>query len=128
MAKEKRPAPEQSRLALRVGITGARRLNPANIGPIEMQLTHLLDAIQQKMLVEESLTLGDYYQHEPDRAFEPLLRMVSPLARGADRLAARAALNAGYKLFVPLPFPQDFTGTDDRHPEEPAARTKVHAA
>jgi hypothetical protein len=34
----------------------------------------------------------------------PRLTFLSPLAQGADRLAARAAVAAGYDLFVPLPF------------------------
>ncbi len=33
--------------------------------------------------------------------------MVSPLAEGADRLAAKAALAIGYQLFVILPFPAE---------------------
>ena len=33
-----------------------------------------------------------------------MLRMISPLAEGADRLAAQAALEHGFQLEVPLPF------------------------
>ena len=33
--------------------------------------------------------------------------VVSPLAEGADRLAAEAALAAGFRLVCPLPFPRD---------------------
>ena len=45
----------------------------------------------------------------------PRLRLVSPLAEGADRLVARAALEEGYELIVPMPFAQaeyekDFAG------------------
>jgi hypothetical protein len=51
------------------------------------------------------------------------LRILSPLARGADRLAARAALDLGYELYVPMPFSQeeyekDFTGRGEGHDEE----------
>ena len=46
-----------------------------------------------------------------------MLCFLSPLARGADRLAAEIALDLGYELNVPMPFPQaeyekDFTGID----------------
>jgi hypothetical protein len=42
------------------------------------------------------------------------LRIVSPLADGVDRLAAKIAFDLGYRLLAPLPFPQaeyerDFT-------------------
>ncbi len=62
---------------------------------------------------------GDRNQPAP-----PLLRFLSPLARGADRLAAEIALDLGYELYVPMPFPQaeyekDFTGIDPA--KEPSA-------
>ncbi|HEY1736101.1 MAG TPA: hypothetical protein VGG12_05600, partial [Methylovirgula sp.] len=48
----------------------------------------------------------------------PLLRFISPLAHGADRLAAETALDLGYKLYVPMPFlqaeyEQDFKSSGD---------------
>ena len=45
----------------------------------------------------------------------PLLRMVSPLAEGADRLAARAALEHGYGLICPLPFAREEYAKDFGH-------------
>lgn len=92
---------------------------------IQRQLGDVLQQIQQEMssLATDSLRAGDYYAHEPGQAPEAMLRMISPLARGADRLAARAALDAGYQLYVPMPFAQaeyekDFTGSDGRHEDE----------
>jgi hypothetical protein len=45
----------------------------------------------------------------------PRISLITPLALGADRLAARAALAQGFEIYVPMPFPQaayeeDFTG------------------
>jgi hypothetical protein len=37
----------------------------------------------------------------------PLLRIVSPLAEGADRLVAEVGLELGYELHCPLPFARD---------------------
>jgi len=48
----------------------------------------------------------------------PSLRLVSPLARGADRLPARAALALGYTLHVPMPFPQAEYEKDFDTPED----------
>ena len=36
----------------------------------------------------------------------PTLRLLSPLAEGADRLVAKAALLSGYRLEVAMPFAQ----------------------
>jgi hypothetical protein len=53
------------------------------------------------------------------------LRLLSPLARGADRLAVAALKLGGYELFVPMPFAreeyeEDFKGSDESNePKEP---------
>jgi hypothetical protein len=69
---------------------------------------------------EPSVT--QFYARENIEA--PLLRIVSPLALGSDRLVAEEALALGYKLYVPMPFSRaeyerDFHGTD--HAEAPDA-------
>jgi hypothetical protein len=40
------------------------------------------------------------------------ITLVSSLAEGADQLVAEEALNAGYKLICPLPFPRDLYERD----------------
>jgi len=41
-----------------------------------------------------------------DKRTQPSLRLISPLAEGADRLAAEIASELGYRLLVALPFEQ----------------------
>jgi hypothetical protein len=84
-------------MPLSVGVTGHRdqALNGADRGLLE-------DHIQRVLIA----AAGD--QTEPG----PVL--ISPLAEGADCLAARAALSLGWRLECPLPFPpeeyeRDFT-------------------
>lgn len=47
-----------------------------------------------------------------------VLRLVSPLADGADQLAARLALDLGYSLEAILPFPADVYATDFADPAD----------
>jgi len=58
------------------------------------------------------------YLRPPALPPHSVLRFLSPLARGADRLAAKAALGHGYKLHVPMPFPQSEYETDFDTPED----------
>lgn len=90
------------RLTLRVGVTGHRanklgpaaadRLRPVVRAALE-RLKGLLDQIQRQR--------GD-----ADGAVRATLRIVSPLAEGADRLVASEGLALGAELLSPLPFPQ----------------------
>ena len=111
-------------LSLRIGITGLRRLRADQIVRIERQMGDVLDLVRVDMeTLAQSSNVCPFYACEPNSTPVPLLRMVSPIARGADRVAAIAALNRGYKLFVPMPFAhdeyvKDFTGSDPDHPEE----------
>lgn len=117
--------PAKPSLALRVGITGARRLSTRQRSRIQVELGFVLNLVKQEMerLAQATLEASDFYAHDPEKAPEVILRMTSPLARGADRLAAQAALEAGYELYVPMPFAQaeyekDFTGSDGKLPDE----------
>ena len=49
---------------------------------------------------------------------KPVLRLISPLAEGADRIAAHTALALGYELQCPLPFDRDFYKTTFSGSEE----------
>uniref|UniRef100_A0A372ILC6 SMODS and SLOG-associating 2TM effector domain-containing protein n=2 Tax=Paracidobacterium acidisoli TaxID=2303751 RepID=A0A372ILC6_9BACT len=75
----------------------------------------------EHLAVKKAVT--ESYAPSKEGKLAPELHMFSPLARGADRLAAQAALDLHYDLSVPMPFAQaeyekDFTGSDKDHPEE----------
>ena len=112
--------PARPTLALRIGITGARGLDEAHTPRLAAQLQAVLQAAQQHLrrLAAKDAGVGERYHHASGGKPEPLLRLITPLARGADRLAARAALALGYALHVPMPFPQaeyekDFDTAED---------------
>ncbi|MGE0407154.1 MAG: hypothetical protein AB7O65_12725 [Candidatus Korobacteraceae bacterium] len=82
-------------LPIIIGVTGHRDLRPNDVPHLERIVGKELEAIQRR------------YPHSS-------LVLLSPLAEGSDRLAARAALKLGYSLIVPLPlcrelYEQDFT-------------------
>ena len=97
--------PPKARLAFRVGIVGHRpnRLPDDDVGRarIRQRLGSVLAAVKAAV---------DVFRQEPDAAFytdePPLLRANSPLAEGADRVFAEAALDLGYALWCPMPFAQ----------------------
>jgi hypothetical protein len=89
---------ERPRLALRIGVTGHRKL-PA--------LDLCRAAIRSALAMVQSATLK--IRDESAAAFAPapvLFRAVSALAEGADRLFAAEALALSFELDCPLPFPQ----------------------
>lgn len=95
-----RPCP-----SLRVGITGARSLFPDRIPCLVSQLDAVFDCLVDRM-------------GELAAPAIPRLRFLSPLARGADRLTARAALAHGFSLYVPIPFSQADYEKDFDTPED----------
>ncbi len=88
------------RKMLRVGITGHSSLNPDQIGNLEQAVDKAINFIEQEF-------------------FEHYLSVFSPLAAGADRLAARRLLKreaAGLIAILPLPqdeYLNDFASSDD---------------
>lgn len=93
MTVQGRPDP-----ALRIGITGARNLAAAELPRLIAQLERMLSAARENFA---ALATGPAYSDNAG-----VLHVISPLARGADRLAARVAVQLGYGLHVPMPFPQ----------------------
>ncbi len=73
---------------LRIGVTGARAICPKHQARLEQQTATLLDSIANQARTRHATTL----------------RLLSPLAEGADRLVAAAALAQNYALTVPMPF------------------------
>lgn len=84
-----RPGP-----AVRVGITGTRSLADAQIPRLTAGLDSVLGRVARRL------------DQAAGPEVRPHLRFLSPLARGADRLAARVALAHGFALAVPMPFPR----------------------
>jgi hypothetical protein len=107
-------------LTLRVGITGARNLEPAHCPRLRFQLHTVIRAAQRIMheLADRDPDIAAAYQRSPATATPPLMRFLSPLARGSDRLAAKEALSLGYNLHVPMPFLQTEYEKDFETPED----------
>ena len=104
-AASTQPQPVRPRLALRVGVTGTRAMpdEPTAQNHVASAIRAALEALR-KHTFEAAAKPNIAAPHEPD--VQPLLRLVSPLAEGADRLVARIAIELGYQLEVPMPFPQ----------------------
>ena len=93
----------------RVGVTGHRpnRLHPNTRSLVEA-LGSILRQIQADVLASCTARAGER---------SPRLVLVSSLAEGVDRMAARCALDLGYGLQVPLPFPREEYAADFTGPE-----------
>ena len=92
------------RLTFRVGVTGARVLpeDADNVARIRADVGTVLEQIAtaiRALATSPEATAG--YQQA-----KPALRLVSPLAEGADRLVAEIGLATGFALEVLLPFAQ----------------------
>ncbi|UOR15535.1 hypothetical protein [Qipengyuania aquimaris] len=98
----------EPRLTLRFGVTGHRppRLGSSHEGRIKAEVGELFD-IARKTLSELKETHSDAFNDD-----EPLLKMVSSLAEGADTIAAEAAIDSGASLSVCLPFPPEVYARD----------------
>lgn len=92
-----------------VGITGHRDIAPGELPRVQAQLWEVLKAIKAtvSLLHQEQKKVSPQFAVGTD----PTLRLISPLAEGADRLAARAALELGYELQCPLPFDKEYFKT-----------------
>ncbi len=89
-------------LSFRVGVTGTRVIDPAAEAALRERVADVLDLLRVRLaaLAAEPGPAA-FYAPGP-----PRLRVISPLAEGADRLVAEAALTLGYGLAAALPFPQ----------------------
>src|SRR4051794_32914046 len=97
--------PPRARLVVRVGITGHRMkdLARADLEQLRSSVRDVLALIRQTA-EEIHRAAGAAYQEYP-----PVLRLISPLAEGSDRLVAEVAREAGldFELQCPLPFARD---------------------
>jgi len=100
------PCPPLPQLAVALGITGHRVIDPQSRDGLASALGSLCASIRAKV-VEIGREHAALFDDCP-----PALTMVSPLAEGADRLAAEAALKNNYALHAMLPFPRDIYADD----------------
>lgn len=80
--------PKRIAIPLVIAVTGHRDLVPDEVPGIRERVRNLL---------------ADLAKRYPERR----LRVMSPLAEGADRLVAREAVALGVELIVPLPMPRE---------------------
>jgi hypothetical protein len=92
-------APPKVPLALTLGVTGHRvdQLN-GQAERIEAQIGDMIAAIRAE-LDRMAQTEAAFFAPQP-----PQIRLISPLAEGADQFAARVALANGYPVDAVLPF------------------------
>ncbi|MGW8369569.1 MAG: hypothetical protein ACWGPN_12940, partial [Gammaproteobacteria bacterium] len=79
---------EAGLVPLLIGVTGHRDLVEAEVPRIRARVREFLESLARQF---------------PDRP----LRILSPLAEGADQLVAQVALDLGISLAVPLPMPKE---------------------
>ncbi|HVY55803.1 MAG TPA: DUF4231 domain-containing protein [Thermodesulfobacteriota bacterium] len=110
----KTDSPPKSRLAVRVGVTGHRPsgLDKAETGALLTQIKAVLGHIRG--VAEE---VKSSFESLYSDGGQPLLRVISPLAEGADMIVAEEGLAEGYELQCALPFARkeyekDFTDAD----------------
>src|SRR5579863_3275154 len=101
MASQASSSPPRPRLVVQIGVTGHRpnRLSPEAAAGLPAQCQQVLQAIAAL-----TLRAHDPLLHSPE---PPLLRILSPLAEGADRIVAHAGLALNADLQCPLPFHEE---------------------
>jgi hypothetical protein len=90
------------RPSLRVGVTG-HRMNKLDGGEATRLRRYARDVLAGMRAAAEA-ALRKAWERWPNGS---ALQVISPLAEGADRLVARAAIEEGATLIAPLPFPRD---------------------
>jgi len=89
-------------LAFRVGLVGHRPNRLPQDAPRLDQLRQTIRVIVQEARAAVTAAANGLYSDEA-----PLLRAISSLAEGADRIFAEEALAEEYELYCPLPFAQE---------------------
>ena len=105
-------SPPKVRLTLRAGVTGHRSqgLESSDIPSLRSKLEHVLCELK-RIVYEIDNTPTSYAPGDP------LLRIISPLADGADMLAAETALDNGFELQCAIPFEREEYEKDFEDPE-----------
>jgi hypothetical protein len=115
-----RECPPSVPFVLAVGVTGHRKeaLPPDCESELKARLRGLLEQLRSEAEGVRAAN-ADHFANAPAR-----LLFVSPLADGADQIAAELALELGYELHAILPFARD-QYRQDLHDEE--ARKRLDA-
>ncbi|HEV7508492.1 MAG TPA: hypothetical protein VGS07_26665 [Thermoanaerobaculia bacterium] len=108
-----REHPPRPKLTVRIGITGHR----LDVIPPKGQDEELRKSIRV-VLNKIKTTTEEIFAQQAEANFRTYsaeglcLRVISPLAEGADRLVAEEAIDLGFKLQTPLPFDREEYMTD----------------
>src|ERR1700691_3928056 len=85
--------------ALRIGVIGHR---PPKI-PLEDIPVEIRQTVREVLMFARTFTEDLVASDQGYALREPILRIISSLAEGADRLVAEEGLTLGFKLQCPLP-------------------------
>lgn len=93
-------SPPRPRLTVSVGVTGHRlnKLGEADLPMLRRRIKEALSAVRQSVERVAADRSADY------AGMPPLLRIISALAEGADRIVVEEALGLGFELQVALPY------------------------
>jgi len=98
-------APARPSLVLRVGVTGSRTVLPGHETRVCEQIDTVLRLVRQEVArLASTPHAAQAYHGIAGEQVVASFHFLSPLAEGADRLAARIAHARGYALSVPMPF------------------------
>lgn len=114
MSETSTPSAHRPRFAFRLGVTGPRNLPPAARDQLRPRIDALLASIEGS-----AVTAHKDPQALHDTAQPPLLRLITPLAEGADQLVAEVALARGWRIEAVLPFAAEEYRQDFAHPATP---------
>ncbi len=106
-------SPPKTRISFNAGITGHRSLPKANETLLCQQIESVLHHIK-KVTGEVHREIAQLHTEDP-----PVLRLITMLAEGSDRIAAKCALKNDFRLQCPLPmgiaeYEKDFETADSR--------------
>jgi hypothetical protein len=96
------PSPPRPPLSFRVGITGTR--DPQAAEAVRSAVAQILKLVIDEISGVAETEEARVYHSEASDTIQPKFLFVSPLAEGADRVAAEEALRLGYQLKATLPF------------------------
>jgi hypothetical protein len=108
-------------LALRIGVTGSRRLSAEQLPRIREEIGQVLRDVREAFArLSRTPGAAAVYARPDGSSPEPRLRLLTSLAEGADRLVADVALEQGFELLCALPFAageyeKDFASEQNRH-------------